>query len=46
MTIEPLAQFAEMAWLAVGLLLGVGAVTLRQRVIAWRRARDFEWDPY
>ncbi|MGG5809524.1 hypothetical protein [Falsiroseomonas sp. CW058] len=36
----------HLAWLGTGLALGVGGMVLRQRVLAWREARQYEWDPY
>jgi hypothetical protein len=46
MTLAPFAQLLDVAWLAAGVLLGAGAMTLRQRLLAWRRARETDWDPY
>ncbi len=41
-----LAPLTEVGWLAAGALLAVGVLTLRRHLLAWRRARDFDWDPY
>lgn len=47
MSISLTTAFADGAWLLAGTLLGVGAMALRQKFLAWREARAAaEWDPY
>ena len=46
MTTAALLPMTDFAWLVAGVLVGVGAMVLRQRVKAWREARTYEWDPY
>jgi hypothetical protein len=41
------SAMGEAAWLAAGAALGVLAMTLRQKLHAWREQRlAAEWDPY
>jgi len=40
------AVATDAVWLGAGLLLGVSAVALWQRLAARRAARLSEWDPY
>ncbi len=46
MTLSSLASLLEAAWLLAGVVLGIGGVVLRQRVLTRQRAEALEWDPY
>jgi hypothetical protein len=46
MSLTTLVPVAGIAWMAAGLLMGAGGMVARQRLRAWRQARNEEWDPY
>ncbi|MBX9593456.1 MAG: hypothetical protein K2X46_03765 [Roseomonas sp.] len=45
-TIASYPAVVELGLVAMGLLIGAGALTAWQRLHAWREQRYAEWDPY
>ncbi len=47
MGFQIITSLGDVIWLALGALLGAGAMPLRRKLQDWREARlAAEWDPY